>query len=29
MKLLYDTRVFMNVISAENDADLERIKCEL
>lgn len=29
MKLLYDTRVFMNVISAENDADLEKIKCEL
>jgi len=29
MKLLYDTRAFMNVISAENDDDLERIKCEL
>lgn len=29
MKLLYDTKTFMSVISAENDDQIEKIKCEL
>ena len=29
MKLLYDTKAFMNVIAAENDDEIERIKCDV